>query len=474
MATERLSLFATTFNLNGSLPSLADVRLWLQGQCNGNDITKEGGEHHQRTSRCSASDADLVVISLQESPVATNAVSSTSGAGPERIEPMMFSAGMSGPSNNCTENKGGETEFLDKIQSVLSKEHDLVADVSMGAKSCSRKVEWHGYLRLLVYARGSEFVTELRRSSIGIAIAVGGKAMSRSNKILSNNAPPNYTQYHALGSPDKGAVCLVMPTLKMVAVCVHLAGTNKHGVAEVTFDRTRHKQLHVISRALDDTVQNIGCSDENIDSWRKIIAGDLNFRVEVHDEAEHKCRGGEDWKAVADIVQGGGQDDSGPTCNQQRVAELFCCHDRLVQYLEKGPIHLQTNHGKDGEDDDTLTHPKLLNSIVDLIHYKCFLGTNTSSKRDPQIIMPTFSFQAESHANDVISSDASDASKMSVVRRQYSDKRTPSWPDRILMSRELVEKGDNASSIVTVGSCPRITLSDHCPVWSYAGCLDVR
>ena len=454
MSTRRTSLFVTTFNLNGSLPSLEDVRIWLQG-----------------TSRCSASDADLVVISLQESPVAagTTTTSSTSRKGPERTEPMLFSAGMYTPSNNSAENTDGGAEFLDNIQSVLSDQHDLVADVSMGAKpstSCDEPcgVKWHGYLRLLVYACGSEFVTELRQTSIAIAVAVGSKAMSRSNEVLSNNLSLEYSQYHALGSPDKGAVCLVMPTLKTVAVCAHLAGTNKYGVAERAFDLVRHKQLHIISRVLEDSIPNVGCVDENIDSWR-IIAGDLNFRVEIHDKEEHKGRRGKDWRAVADIVQSGGQGDSWP--NQQRVVELFCCHDRLMQYLEHGPIHLLANHNEDEEDDEMLALPNLLHSVVDLIHYKCFLGTNTSIRRDPQIIMPTFSFQTESDASEII---AGGGNVCRASRRPFSDKRTPSWPDRILMSRGLVENGENTSSVVAVGSCPSITLSDHCPVWSYAVC----
>ena len=454
MSTRRTSLFVTTFNLNGSLPSLEDVRIWLQG-----------------TSRCSASDADLVIISLQESPVAagTTTASSTSRKGPERIEPVIFSAGMYTPSDNSTENTDGGAEFLDNIQSVLSDRHDLVADVSMGAKpntSCDEPcgVKWHGYLRLLVYACGSEFVTELRQTSMAIAVAVGSKAMSRSNEVLSNNLSLEYSQYHALGSPDKGAVCLVMPTLKTVAVCAHLAGTNKYGVAERAFDLVRHKQLHIISRVLEDSIPNVGCVDENIDSWR-IIAGDLNFRVEIHDKEEHKDRRGKDWRAVADIVQAGGQGNSCP--NQQRVVELFRCHDRLMQYLEHGPIHLRANHNEDEEDDEMLALPKLLHSVVDLIQYKCFLGTNTSIRRDPQIIMPTFSFQTESDASEII---AGGGNVCKASRRPYSDKRTPSWPDRILMSRELVENGENTSSVVAVGSCPSITLSDHCPVWSYAVC----
>ena len=310
----------------------------------------------------------------------------TSGAGPERIKPTIFSAGMSAPSNNCTENNDGAAEFLDNIQSVLSEEHDLVADISMGAKPStlceeSGGVKWYGYLRLLVCARGSELITELRQSSFAIAVAVGSKAMSRSNEVLFNNSSLEHAQYHALGSPDKGAVCLVMPTLKTVAVCAHLAGTNKYGVAERTFDRIRHKQLHIISRVLEDTIPNIGCSEESIDSWRKIIAGDLNFRVEVHDKEDYKGRGGKDWRAVADVVQSEGQGNSWP--NQQRVVELFQFHDRLIQCLEHGLVHLQTNHDKDGEDDETLAFPNLLCSVVDLIHYRCFPGTNTSRRRDP-------------------------------------------------------------------------------------------
>ena len=469
MTTRRISLFATTFNLSGSLPSPEDVRIWLQGQCN--DVAKEGGEHHPHSSRCYASDADLVIISLQESPVAAGPPLSTSGAGPERIEPMTFSAGMSGPTNNSTESKDGEAKFLSNIQSVLSEEHDLVADISMGAKPSSLceeepfDVKWHGYLRLLVYARGSELITELRQTSIGMAVAVGTKKMSRRNEVLSNISPPKFTQYHALGSPDKGAVCLVMPTLKTVAVCAHLAGTNKYGVAERIFDRIRNKQLHMITQALGDTIRNIGGSDESMDAWQKIIAGDLNFRVEIHDEIDHKCRGGKDWRAVADIVQSGGQCDSWP--NQQRIAELFRCHDRLIQYLDHGPVHLLANHNEDEEDDEMLAFPNLLHSMVDLIHYKCFLGTNTSRRRDPQIIMPTFSFQTESDASEII---AGGGNVCKASRRPYSDKRTPSWPDRILISRELIENNENVSSIVAVGSCPSITLSDHCPVWSYAVC----
>ena len=478
MATKRLSLFATTFNLNGSLPSLEDVRIWLQGQCN--DVTKEVGEHHQRSLRCSASDADLVIISLQESPVAagTRPMLSTSGADSEGIKPVSFSAGMSDPSNNTssTENNDGEAEFLDNIQYVLSEEHDLVADISMGAKQSTLReesggVKWYGYLRLLVYARGSDFVTELRQTSIGIAIAVGAKAMSRSNEILFNNSSLEHTQYHALGSPDKGGVCLVMPTLKIVAVCAHLAGTNKYEVAERIFDRIRHKQLHIISRVLENAIQNIGYGDESIDDWRKIIAGDLNFRVEVYDKEEYKGRRGKDWRAVADIVQSGGQRDS--RCHQQRVAELFCCHDRLVQYLEKGPMHLWASHNEDEENDQMLAFPNLLHSMVDLVHYKCFLGADTSGRSDPHIVMPTFSFQTESDASAIIGSDGNvckASGKLASSRRPYSDKRTPSWPDRILMSRELVENDENDSSIVVVGSCPSIILSDHCPVWSFTIC----
>jgi len=381
----------------------------------------------------------------------------------------MFAAGLSGPGNDDdddNDNDEDDTNFLGDIQSVLSNEHELVADISLGARSnhsCSEHddVKWYGYLRLLVYARGSDFATKLRQNSIGIAVAVGAKPTSRSKKTLTNNSSLGYTQYFAHGSPDKGAVCLVIRQLRIVAVCAHLAGTNKYGVAERTFDRIRHRQLHMISQAVEDSIRNIGGGDESIDAWQKIVAGDLNFRVEVHDEAEHKCRGGKDWMAVADLVQCEGEGDS--RNYQQEVAEMFRCHDRLVKYLEKGPLHLMTGRDEGGavEEGEALAIPKLLNSMVDLIRYKCFDAVD--SRGSPDIIMPTFSFQIGSD-EDV---DASGS------RRLYSDKRTPSWPDRILMSRELVENDEARCSTVAVGSCPGIALSDHCPVWSFTVCSHV-
>mmetsp|Transcript_20273 Transcript_20273/g.58196 ORF Transcript_20273/g.58196 Transcript_20273/m.58196 type:complete len:498 (+) Transcript_20273:197-1690(+) len=470
MATRQLSIFTTTFNLNGSLPSLADVRLWLQGQP-GQDAAaaRDEGEHHQGSSNCSASDADLVVICLQECPTAATAVISASRNNGAEIGPIIFLAGISDPTNNFDDE---DAAFLGNIRGVLSEEHDLVADLSMGAKSNhadahveSGDVKWYGYVRLLMFARNSELVTELRQGSVGVAVAVGTKPMSRKNQIRSNHMLSDRTRYHALGSPDKGAVCLMMPAMKLMVVCAHLAGTNKYGVPERTFDRIRHEQLRIISGTLEESIRNVGDGNETIDAWEKIVSGDLNFRVEVYNEAEHKCRGGDDWMAVADVLQGGGKGEF--DFKRQDVVELFRGHDRLVQYLENGALHLIADPDAEITGDyDTL--PKLLGSMVDLVHFKCFSGADTCSGRGLSTIMPTFSLQIES--DDVIAGDDNNDEVSRIVsRRLYSNKRTPSWPDRILMSRKLVEN-ETRSSIVAVGSCPDVGFSDHCPVWSFTGC----
>lgn len=531
-----LSTFVTTFNLNGALPSSADVQNWL-GRSNETSVsrTTDAGDDHDTssasvddagTATANAADADLVIISLQECP--TKPPSSGTCTTPSRmdaIEPLVLSMGISGGTvvNTKVDHGGNEnvdtmydddSAFVEAIQSALSADHGLVADISMGvdpgtatpfststSASCSddsgvtkAPVKWYGYIRLLVYARDAALIDDLRRTCFPILIPVGTKlrvldqeqSISVSDEALDSvddliiNTQLSLSkrlQYYQLGSPDKGAVCLALPTLGTMVVASHLAGTNEYGVPEVRFDRIRHKQLESISNALEYALTNAGrCVGDKRDmaNWAKIIAGDLNFRVEVHNGKDDKRRGGRDWRVVADIVQSSDGIDS-DTCTKQQVIDLFCNHDRLQNYLDRGPLCLDEEEGDDAK---AISHrlPSVLTDMVDLIHLKCaFNGQKESAEESAwnDVIFPTFPFRTSSASSSATCSttidDSEPKSSNLPCRRFYTDKRTPSWTDRILVSRDFFENEmkDAGQEYVLIRSCPNIFMSDHIPVKSY-------
>eukprot|EP00562_Extubocellulus_spinifer_P016161 CAMPEP_0178567160 /NCGR_PEP_ID=MMETSP0697-20121206/15169_1 /TAXON_ID=265572 /ORGANISM="Extubocellulus spinifer, Strain CCMP396" /LENGTH=570 /DNA_ID=CAMNT_0020201059 /DNA_START=261 /DNA_END=1973 /DNA_ORIENTATION=- len=535
-----LSTFVTTFNLNGALPSSVDVQNWL-GRSNETSVlvsrtTTDAGDDHDTSSASAsasaagtgtadanaAADADLVIISLQECPTKPSS-SGTCTATTSRVgvlEPLVLSMGISGGTvvNTKVDHGGNEnidtsfdddSAFVEAIQAALSADHGLVADISMGVEpgtatpfsssssstgATKAPVKWYGYIRLLVYARDDALIDELRRTSFPILIPVGTKlrvldqdqsisvadvALNSVDELIINTqlSLRNRLQYYQLGSPDKGAVCLALPTLGTMVVASHLAGTNAYGVPEMRFDRIRHRQLESISNALEDALMNAGrcvfVGDKNdMTDWGKIIAGDLNFRVEVHNGKDDKRRGGRDWRVVADIVQSSGGIDN-DTCKKQQVIDLFCNHDRLQNYLDRGPLCLYEEEGNDAK---AISHrlPSVLTDTVDLIHLQCVRQQESARESAwNDVILPTFPFRTSTASSSATCSTTLDDSgpKSSNLprRRFYTDKRTPSWTDRLLVSRGFFENEmkDVGKECVLIRSCPDICISDHIPVKCY-------
>ena len=245
-------------------------------------------------------------------------------------------------------------------------------------------------------------------------------------------------------SPDKGGVCLLIPCLSSIICSLHLAGTNKYNVAEEYFDAIRINQLNSIHSRLEGYLKE---RDHNTDGdlsdniYRKFILGDLNFRCEKFCNVQEgdKLRGSKDFKAVHDVITKGESDE---------IQDLFWGNDRLVRLLHS---------------ENPKRNVLLLKDVMDLIARYNF-GGEGGYRQEDKIVLPTFTMK--------FNEDGIEKQKV------YSDKRTPGWPDRILVTNNLFSfdragiMDSNAAvketeSIQEVGSCQDVTSSDHIPVYSY-------
>jgi len=83
----------------------------------------------------------------------------------------------------------------------------------------------------------TEYYSWLSPKKDVITCPIGQKDSNLTNGII----------YNEKCSPDKGAVCLVLPALNLILVNVHLAGTNEYNVPESYFDKKRTQQLERIT-----------------------------------------------------------------------------------------------------------------------------------------------------------------------------------------------------------------------------------
>ena len=364
-------------------------------------------------------------------------------------------------------------------------------------------------------------------------------------------------------SPDKGGVCVAIPSLKLLICSVHLCGTNKYHTLESEFDSIRIKELIKIGKSCRDVLEyNIhghhdyeyedkekmiqSPSDDakeghkknaaqtvSYEDYKKIILGDLNFRVEICSNENEKGRGGLDFQLVMDAIMSSNHNHSEKRQKQkeeqqhQRLDELFWNHDRLVQLLQqtssnkgsssnnnsrmndcntKGSSAVKIVDKKDeGSCDEVVKNDyhnhveiDILKNVVDLFmeYFASPTKNGTTNKvgtvsdeeegiaghptnngdDDCQHLMmnipPTFTFivpdQQQQQQN--LHQTNNHSSNMS---RVYSDKRTPSWTDRILIDKRILNTKKNivgkekekikeeCYNIHSVETYPDVSISDH-------------
>jgi hypothetical protein len=292
------------------------------------------------------------------------------------------------------------------------------------------------------------------------------------------NPATNQRKTYDGSSPDKGAVSIAIPSLQILICSLHLCGTNKYNTMESCFDSIRIDELMKIGQSCREALswQNISspCSNQTspttnattsatntcahnnyhcpYDNYKKIILGDLNFRVEVGTTEKEKSRGGHDFQCVMNIIESN---------SIQQLQELFWNHDRLVKLLQS-----QYN--------DSIV--QLFNRVVD-VHMEYF-NKCKGGGGNVLDICPTFTF--ECLPNNALFRGGETTSSLSPQqqkKRIYSDKRTPSWTDRILIDNDLLKRREQKQrirsttstyyDIVWVDTKPHIYMSDHIPLCCY-------
>lgn len=206
--------------------------------------------------------------------------------------------------------------------------------------------------------------------------------------------------YASNAAPDKGAVGVFIPEMDLLVLNCHLHGTNKYDTPEEKFERVRIQQLHTIYNLVEELF-----GQEATDA-QMVLFGDLNFRVEIHATPEDKARLGRDFQAVMEYLDA--------ALNEGAALEpLYLKYDRLRRLMNSPAC------------------PPLLRGCDDLL---------AVSLRTPETqLLPTFTY------------------KPKAFPRVHSDKRTPAWPDRILLKRI------NPQSL-HLRDVQQIVVSDHSPV----------
>jgi hypothetical protein len=159
-----------------------------------------------------------------------------------------------------------------------------------------------------------------------------------------------------------------------------------------------------------------------------VLGGDLNFRVEsAFNSPEDKAQGGKDFCTVEAVAARG---------NATELKALFESHELLHGWLEgRGPTPC----------------PLLLAGCVDAVGESVRSGAESLAAghedQQPALLRPTFTFgPGKPHP------------------RSYKDKRTPSWPDRILARNLEVALVGVAGAPATLAECrslPAVVCSDH-------------
>jgi len=197
------TLFAATFNINGSPLAVPDVDAMLNSH--------------------GASSCDLILLAFQEcgSCCWGSAASPSVRLGDDDM------------------NSHNDKAFLDVIMSNLSRPYEIVGDNSIGEPPTSEKVdiegvktEWYGFVRMIVLKAADS------RLDLGVIRPFECCCGSK----LSMFSPHHYPESEA---PDKGAVGFIFEGPKLIVLSAHLMGTNKYAVPEETFDKERRKQVRL-------------------------------------------------------------------------------------------------------------------------------------------------------------------------------------------------------------------------------------
>lgn len=598
------SMYLSTFNMNGANLTIEDAKLWL---------LKENSKNCGNDEGLLAHDADLVILSLQECPTYPD-VNNNISIGKKSSDDSNCSANsfrhtssvcisVLGPPK-IDENKECD-ELQSTIQEVLSKDHVLMADIAMGEPPTSSKSnslgqnkdacgnnnteKWFGFIRLMIYAKSAlaTHILSWKRSHNGQSIIpimapVGRKRTSTYPSTCHNTTEKwkIYKEPHNM-SPDKGGVCIAIPSLRLLICSLHLCGTNKYHTLEHEFDSIRIKELIKIGQTCRDVLEygtissqlgihshNNGNKSENkkpkietpsndskedhkqsyaipasvpYQDYKKIILGDLNFRVEICKKEKEKGRGGRDFQLVMDAIMSSsnhyrseGQQEQEDEKQQQKLDQLFWSHDRLVQLLQQisstvstrssshngrsefknqrisSVIKMEDKKGK-GSCCETVKNKyhyrhdeiDILKNIVDVFmeyfaapvnngttnkvgmlsveEESSFVGIGDSSDddycRQPLMINipPTFTFIIpDQRQQPNIQNLHLQNNHLYNMSRIYSDKRTPSWTDRILIDKRILNKNNSIGDednekkkksdsyvIYSLATHPDILISDH-------------
>jgi len=474
------NIFVGSFNLNGSSISALDSMRWLRTKrcsrptkhccetkskdvnegviCVNEYCNRYGSASNTYASTSSSAyESGLVILSLQECPTppSCNALHYFDDLNHRNELPLIrvFS-----PFACClydrTSTVENEKDTIRKnIHAGLSEEHHLVTDIAMGEAPSEEtaKPRWYGYIRLLIFAK-DEILKKLRTSArhemgypaiIPIFAPAGRKADDSSNY-----------KYQANRSPDKGAVCVFFPLFNLLVCSLHLCGTNAYNIPEAHFDAIRIKELNIIA----EKCQKVIGMDR---TCAVILCGDLNFRIEVMNGAKDKSRGGKDYQIVHGVLREG---------SVEAIQNMFWKYDRLIHFLK-----ILERHQEYRELDEyhvmNLLGVKQRHLLLNLRDaFDQYMGhlQGTIVGDDITIIYPTFPLVVDSQNDRTAMPSNADGSCSTFLESldgpKYSDKRTPSWTDRILLSETFLQSGYR---VQVFGADHKINSnSDHAPVYA--------
>ncbi len=460
--------------MNGHNMSRDDATKWFLGQ-NHDDLSG--------ISSISAHEADLVAISLQECPTLPSIHINSNSMDHFNIPYISGSSYEEEPHSHFAVDQVRNT-----LASALSPDHSLLADLAMGqapssvSHSDGEVTKWYGYIRLIVWTKPSvmEYIKckckeDSRRAVIPIVVPAGKKRMdTQMDTYPSQNEHGNETMSC---SPDKGGVCLAIPCLRILLCSLHLCGTNAYHTPEDVFDLKRIREWNTVveacSRALasEESTTN-SCSAENLNDYEYVTCGDLNFRVEMCVDPKDKSRGGRDFLSACSLLRRREDDNSN---NMWGTNELFLKYDRLVRLFKS--LSAWSADGTETQEEESSigkdhVHHELSSSLSTTLSYILRNSIDTfmmyltcTSKRDVtqgmgrRMLPPTFSFPTNYQPET-----------LNIHQREYSDKRTPSWTDRILFSKGLLQSHtDIHRGKYRLGSCGAeysVETSDHVPVFA--------
>jgi hypothetical protein len=491
------TIFVGSFNLNGSHLSPLESLRWLQtkrrsGQnrdCSFNDTKSVTATATATGSNCaivnahdhdrhntstdngpSAYESDFVILSLQECPTAPPCTALCAFNRTNNRNELPLIRVLSSSSCRCcrhdrtfaakTENNNDSVQR--NIQAALSKEHRLVADIAMGEPPSTDtiKPKWYGYIRLVIFAK-QEILVKLRMIAHGRNCPAIIPILAPAGRKADDSSQYNYVRNR---SPDKGGVCVFFPIFDLLVCSLHLCGTNTYNVPEAFFDAIRIKELNIVLEKCQETIgmNRITCN--------VVLCGDLNFRVEVLKDAKDKSRGGQDYQIVHDVMRRG---------DAEGIQKVFWKHDRLLRFLKLLEKHHHHQQELEEQEDGQLLNLLGVNQRYLLLNLRDAFeeymmghhmqGGNVVGNEDKTIIYPTFPLQVvDMQCHTAMPSTNFDGSCSAMLESwdgpTYSDKRTPSWTDRILLSETFLRNGYR---VKVCGADHKLdSRSDHAPVYA--------